>query len=584
VGALALTKMDGIRGSVTFLGTNTAPALRILGDLNTATSDYRAAQLTHVISSSDEDMAKQEEALRSRSAAVEQGFEEYRPTITGAEDREYFERSTKEWAGYVEATEDVVALSRANETAQATKLLSDQQGAFDKLSADLTTWSDLNAKWGEDYRKQAEASAASARTLVIGVLVAAVLLGVVIALLIARGITSGVGQMLRAARGLAQGDVEQRIEVRSRDEIGEMAQAFEQMIAYNRTMVGAADRLAAGDLTHEVEPVSDRDALGLAFARMTATLRELITEMARSAGTVASASQQVASTSEEAGKAVGEIASAVGEVAQGAERQVRTVESAREQTETVADAMRVGTENVAETTEAAVRAREVAEEGAGAVLRATAAMESVRESSQAVTTAIRGLGAKSEQIGGIVDSITGIARQTNLLALNAAIEAARAGEQGRGFAVVAEEVRKLAEESQEAAGSIASLIEEIQLETARAVDVVEDGAQRTTEGAETVERARDAFARIEGSVEDMHGRVAAVAAIMDQVASSSEHMRHEMQEVATVAEQSSAATEQVSASTQETSASTEEIAASAQELAATAEQLEKLVGQFKVAA
>ena len=67
-------------------------------------------------------------------------------------------------------------------------------------------------------------------------------------------------------------------------------------------------------------------------------------------------------------------------------------------------------------------------------------------------SAIRALGARSEQIGGIVETITGIAEQTNLLALNAAIEAARAGEQGRGFAVVAEEVRKLAEESQSAAG------------------------------------------------------------------------------------------------------------------------------------
>ena len=88
-------------------------------------------------------------------------------------------------------------------------------------------------------------------------------------------------------------------------------------------------------------------------------------------------------------------------------------------------------------------------------------------------SAIRGLGDKSERIGGIVDTITGIAEQTNLLALNAAIEAARAGEQGRGFAVVAEEVRKLAEESQQAAGQIAGLIGEIQAETEHAVEVVD---------------------------------------------------------------------------------------------------------------
>src|SRR5205823_13031346 len=124
-------------------------------------------------------------------------------------------------------------------------------------------------------------------------------------------------------------------------------------------------------------------------------------------------------------------------------------------------------------------------DGVAAAAQANHAMQSVRDSSQAVSDAIDGLAAKCQQIGAIVQTITGIAEQTNLLALNAAIEAARAGEQGRGFAVVAEEVRKLAEESQEAAASIAELIEQIQGETQKAVEVVEDGAARTEEGVET---------------------------------------------------------------------------------------------------
>ena len=100
-------------------------------------------------------------------------------------------------------------------------------------------------------------------------------------------------------------------------------------------------------------------------------------------------------------------------------------------------------------------------------------MRAVRDSSTAVSGAIRELSSKSEQIGAIVETITGIAGQTNLLALNAAIEAARAGEHGRGFAVVAEEVRKLAEESQRAAAEISDLIGAIQAETTHAVGVVE---------------------------------------------------------------------------------------------------------------
>ncbi len=291
-----------------------------------------------------------------------------------------------------------------------------------------------------------------------------------------------------------------------------------------------------------------------AYNASRASLGSLIGQVSASASAVSASSQQMATTSEEAGRAVGEIATAVGDVAQGAERQVRMVEAARAAAE--------------QTSEAADSARRLADEGALASDKATRAMEEVRGSSGQVTAAIQALAAKSDEIGGIVGTITGIAEQTNLLALNAAIEAARAGEQGRGFAVVAEEVRKLAEESRAAAGTISGLVEQIQSDTATTVKVVEDGAVRSQEGAEVVTEARDAFRRIGDAVRDMSSRIGEIA--------------QATAEVAAVAEQSSASTEQVSASTEQTSASTQQIAASAQELARTAEELEQLVGRFEL--
>jgi uncharacterized phage infection (PIP) family protein YhgE len=255
------------------------------------------------------------------------------------------------------------------------------------------------------------------------------------------------------------------------------------------------------------------------------------------------------------------------------------VETARRAAHEVAGACH---ESAEQTAEVATHAREAAQQGVQAAEQAHEAMRSVRDSSQAAAQAIGELASKSEQIGAIVQTITAIAEQTNLLALNAAIEAARAGEQGRGFAVVAEEVRKLAEESQQAAHEISQLIGAIQSETSKTVGVVEDGAQRTQDGVAVVEETRAAFVSIGQAVDDMTARIEQIAAAAQQITASATGMQESISDVAAVAEQSSASTEEVSASTEQTSASAQQIAASAHELATNAEQLDRLVSRFQI--
>ena len=367
------------------------------------------------------------------------------------------------------------------------------------------------------------------------------------------------------------------------------------------------DALAAGDLTrhidHHLPPIESptRDELGevaaavdqirwrviasiSSFNAMSEQLRSMLSEVAASAGAVSAASEQMSSTSEEAGRATGEIAHAVGDVAQGAERQVVMVEEARRAADEVARTIGESATGAQQTADLGQQARQAAGDGVAAAVQASEAMQSVRDSSRAVTEAIAGLAGKSEQIGAIVQTITGIAEQTNLLALNAAIEAARAGEQGRGFAVVAEEVRKLAEESQEAAAQISQLIGAIQVETSKTVAVVQEGAQRTDDGASVVEQTRQAFERIGVAVEDMTARVEQIAAASEETAAGAGRMQVSITEVAAVAEQSSASAEEVSASTEETAAAAQQITASARELARTAETLEQLVSRFRLSA
>jgi methyl-accepting chemotaxis protein len=454
---------------------------------------------------------------------------------------------------YRAVREQVLALGQANHNAEGYALLKAKGNALaDASSASFETTFTLETRLADHQGDQVTSTYLSSRTLLLGLIAIAALAGFGISFWIARGMRRGIADVLgrmqtldehclvslqEGLNAVANADLTKDavpstkpVERMGGDEVGDLGRTFNAMLAKAQSAIES-------------------------YNATRRRLVEMIGEISTGSQSVSAASQEMASTSEEAGRAVGEIASAVSNVAHGAEQQVRLVEQTREVTD--------------ESGSVAEHAHEVAAQGVVTVERADQAMGAVRESSSAIAATIHTLAGKSEQIGGIVQTITGISEQTNLLALNAAIEAARAGEQGRGFAVVAEEVRKLAEESQQAAATIAGIIHEIQDETEKAVSVVEEGNRRTEEGAAVVGEARTAFEAIGSSVDQIRLKIDAIISATG--------------EVAAVAESSSASTEQVSASTEQTSASAEQIAASAQELAKTAEGLQTLVGQFRTA-
>ena len=331
--------------------------------------------------------------------------------------------------------------------------------AYDKASQGIDALIQYQVEQAKNEHDRVSLLTNSIYILSIGAVIAGLVLSVVIGLLIARSVSRGVSALEQATSRLAKGDLTARAEFNSKDELGEVAGAFNHM---------------AGD-----------------FASLIGELRQSADQVAGAAATLSKTSDRVSEVSKAqvdgAGSAanfIEDLNAAVKEIAQRADGAV-----------TAAD-----------------EANAMSDHGQRVVAGAVQGIQQVASTVSETAGLMAALGQRSNQIGQIIQVIRGIAEQTNLLALNAAIEAARAGEQGRGFAVVADEVRNLAERTAGATAEISDMIKAIQSETGSAVAAMETGSRQVEGGVEQANQAMLALQQINGSVKRVVEMIQGIAA------------------------------------------------------------------------
>ncbi|MDM5299268.1 methyl-accepting chemotaxis protein [Bacillus pumilus] len=360
---------------------------------------------------------------------------------------------------------------------------------------------------------------------------------------IVRSISSRLTRLAQFSKQVSSGDLRDKIQIQSNDEIGQVGEGFNTMVDSLRSLIGAVQT---------------------------------------SVENVASSSEELTASAEQTSKATEHITLSIEQFSKGNESQNDKVETSSMELADMNQSLQQMNEAAQSITTSSIKSTDIAGDGGQLVEKTASQMNVIDQSVKKAEHVINSLESKSKDITQILGVINGIADQTNLLALNAAIEAARAGESGRGFSVVAEEVRKLAVQSSGSAKEIENLIKEIVQDIDVSQEVFSAVNHEVQSGLNYTEQTKVSFHDIFDMTKEISDQLQSMNQTVVQLSEGSAHVSEAVREISDVSRESSANIQDIAASAEEQLASMEEISSSSATLSSMAEELRDLISKFKI--
>lgn len=503
-----------------------------IGQFNTEFNASRAT-LREIVSQTDASkMQESKKELDASNEKISQYLAGIEPDIVSSQEQSCYTAIKDSYMKFVSVENQIVELALKSDSTGAYQLLTSQETPLsDQIRSSADALLSLKTSAGDQAERQLTLQETTAGIIIFSVIAASLLLSLLIAFSISRSISKPVKQIVEAAEKMAEGDLSVKVDFRSKNEIGLLAEAFSKTVSaidtYIQDISTQLAKVEKGDLTVKgaVEYKGDFIKLKNSLRGIIDAVNDTLIQINQSAEQVASGSDQVASGAQA--------------LAQGATEQASSTEELSASINEIAEKVRQNAENI--------------DTGMSHIDQVGNDIQHSNVQMQKMLSAMDSIQSSSNEIGKIIKVIDDIAFQTNILALNAAVEAARAGEAGKGFAVVAEEVRNLASKSADAAKRTTSLIE-------NSISSVKEGSAIANETAKSLENVAEKAILVTEAMKKI------------DVASN---------EQANAVTQVTQGIEQISSVVQTNSATAEESAAASEELSGQAKVLQSLTGRFQ---